>query len=39
MIMGRPEWAWVRHDAPAEETEAAMAALAALRLLPLGLDQ
>jgi hypothetical protein len=38
MILSRPEWAWVDARAPVESSEAAMTALAAVRLLPLGFE-
>jgi hypothetical protein len=39
MVLSRPEWAWVRAAEPEELRDAAMVTLAAIRLLPLGLDE
>ncbi len=38
MILSRPEWAWVLRKEAREPRAAAMTALAAIRLLPLGFD-
>jgi hypothetical protein len=39
MVLSRPEWAWVRTAEREELRGAAMATLAAIRLLPLGFDE